>query len=58
MKTISRNLAGCAAGDTLAVRLREARKHARLTIKDAAPKVGISAGQLGRIEQGGGLHGR
>lgn len=53
MKPMPRSLAGCHQNDTLGQRMRQSRAHAHLTIKVAAAQIGISAGQLGRIERGG-----
>lgn len=52
MKSLARNLAGAREGDRLGARLRQARKMKGLTIGKAADLIGISAGQLGRIERG------
>jgi transcriptional regulator with XRE-family HTH domain len=53
MKPMPRSLAGCSKNDTLGQRMRQSRTRCHLTIKDAAAQIGISAGQLGRIERGG-----
>lgn len=52
MKTIDPTLTGHLNGCTLGVRMRTAREHAHLKIKEAAERIGISPGQLGRIERG------
>ncbi|MBO9717497.1 MAG: helix-turn-helix transcriptional regulator [Pseudoxanthomonas sp.] len=46
-------LAGGTEGDNLGRRFRESREHAGLTQQAAAKSIGLSAGQLGRIERGG-----
>jgi transcriptional regulator with XRE-family HTH domain len=52
MKALPRSLAGAREGDRLGTRLRQARESKGYTIKRAAELVGISPGQLGRIERG------
>lgn len=52
MKTIDPTLTGHMKNCTLGSRMRASREHARLKIKEAAPRIGISPGQLGRIERG------
>lgn len=53
MKRIDQTLCGSLFGDTLAKRFLESRKQTKLTQQMAAKHIGISAGQLGRIERGG-----
>ena len=58
MKALNPQLAGGTEGDSLGRRFLECREHAKLSRQEAARSIGISAGQLGRIERGGGVHGR
>jgi DNA-binding XRE family transcriptional regulator len=53
MKRIDSTLTGATNGDTLARRFLESRERTKLTQQMAAKQIGISAGQLGRIERGG-----
>lgn len=53
MKQLNPTLTGHTHGDTLGARMLASRTHAGLTQKSAALRVGLSAGQLGRIERGG-----
>lgn len=53
MKRLDHTLSGHLRGDHLGARMAAARKNARITRADAAKRIGISAGQLGRIERGG-----
>lgn len=53
MKTLDTHLTGHTDGDTFAKRMRESRAHARITRAQAAKGIGISIGQLGKIERGG-----
>lgn len=52
MKRLDPTLTGHINGDTLGARMLASRTHAGLTQKAAADRIGISAGQLGRIERG------
>jgi len=58
MKRIDYTLTGHTAGDFLHLRFRQARENAKLSQKEAALKIGISSGQLGKIERGGRADGR
>lgn len=53
MKVIDRALAGSTPGDNLGRRFLQARTHCSVSRKEAADAIGISAGQLGKIERGG-----
>ena len=53
MKTIDPHLAGAEPGDSFGARMLASRTHAGLARKDAANRIGLSLGQLGRIERGG-----
>lgn len=53
MKRIDHTLCGATSGDTLGRRFLESRQRTKLTQQMAAKQIGISAGQLGRIERGG-----
>jgi transcriptional regulator with XRE-family HTH domain len=53
MKVIDRTLAGSTPGDNLGRRFLQARTHCSVSRKEAADAIGISAGQLGKIERGG-----
>jgi len=52
MKTIDLTLTGHMSGDSLGKRMRSARERVNMKIKDAAAAIGMSAGQLGRVERG------
>jgi len=52
MKRLDPTLTGHINGDTLGARMLASRTHVGLTQKAAAHRIGISAGQLGRIERG------
>jgi transcriptional regulator with XRE-family HTH domain len=52
MKTIDPTLAGSAKGDFFGLRMRKAREAADISRKDAAAAIGLSAGQLGKVERG------
>jgi transcriptional regulator with XRE-family HTH domain len=53
MKVIDRTLAGSTPGDNLGRRFLQARMRRSVSRKEAAEAIGISAGQLGKIERGG-----
>lgn len=52
MKTIHPHLAGHMPGDSFGMRMKTARERCGIKRKDAALQMGISPGQLGRIENG------
>ncbi|QQP96517.1 helix-turn-helix domain-containing protein [Lysobacter enzymogenes] len=52
MKKLDPTLTGQIKGDTLGARMLASRTNARMTQKVAAMRIGISPGQLGRIERG------
>jgi transcriptional regulator with XRE-family HTH domain len=53
MKAIDRTLSGSTPGDSLGRRFLQSRMHRAVSRRDAAEAIGISAGQLGKIERGG-----
>ncbi|KRG69148.1 helix-turn-helix domain-containing protein [Pseudoxanthomonas dokdonensis] len=53
MKEFNQTLFGSTQGDYFGSRMFQARTHAGIERKDAAESIGISVGQLGRIERGG-----
>lgn len=53
MKRLDPTLTGHLKGDHLGARMLAARQHAGLKRNEAAKRIGLSAGQLGRIERGG-----